>query len=109
MKLQRKKQKSQKSLIFGLVSGKVASLIFSTLLFVGFISVCRMVLGQEILYSKISKNVPLDIILRKEHKSQKVLMFELFPVSIAYLIFSMLLYVQFFWASYAPRERIIVL
>ena len=65
MKLQRKEQKSQKALMFELVSASVASLIFVTLLFVafvGFIDVRRMILGQEISYSKLSKTVPLAII-----------------------------------------------
>ena len=51
--------------MFELVSASVASSIFVTLLFVafvGFIDVRRMILGQEISYSKLSKTVPLAII-----------------------------------------------
>ena len=65
MKLQRKEQKSQKALMFELISASFASSIFVTLLFVafaGFIDVRRMILGQEISYSKLSKTVPLSII-----------------------------------------------
>ena len=48
--------------MFELASGRVAPLIFGMLLFVRFIDVRRMLLGQEISYSKLSKTVPLIII-----------------------------------------------
>ena len=49
--------------MFECVSVSVLSSIFATLLFVGFIAVLRMLIGQEILYYKLSKTVPLAIIL----------------------------------------------
>ena len=49
--------------MFELVSVSVASLIFAALVFVGFVAVRRMLLVQEILHYKISKTVPLVIIL----------------------------------------------
>ena len=48
--------------MFRLVSASVMSLIFATLLLVGFIDVRSMLLGHEILYPKLSKTVPLDIV-----------------------------------------------
>ena len=40
-----------------LVSVRVVILIFAELLFVGFVAVCHVLLGQEKIYSNISKTV----------------------------------------------------
>ena len=65
MKLQRKEHKPQKAFMFEVVSVSVASLIFAILLFVGFIALHRMILGQERSYYNISKNFLLVMILPK--------------------------------------------
>ena len=77
------------------------SSIFAKLLFVGFVAVCRMLLGQERLYYNISKTAPLDFISpagnlqKKEYKSQSSLMLEPVSVSFVCLILANLLSVGF--------------
>ena len=51
------------ALMFELASVSVASWIFVELLFVGFVDVRRMLLGQEMSYSKLFKTFPLAVIL----------------------------------------------
>ena len=53
--------------MFELVSFRVVSLVFVTLLFFGFVTVGRMLLGQKRRYSNISKTVPLAIISPTVH------------------------------------------
>ena len=62
MKPESKELKIQKALVFEPVSVSVASSIFVTILFVGFVDMCRMLLGQERSYSKLSKTVSLAVI-----------------------------------------------
>ena len=92
-------------MMFESFSVSIASLIFAKLLFVVFIYVRRMILGQEISHSKFSKTVPLDIVStnvylevnlqRIQQKSKESLMFEPFSAIVVYLIFAALLFVGF--------------
>ena len=57
-----KNTNSQKFLMFELVAVSISYSVFVTLLSVGFVSVCRMILGKEVPYYKLSKTVHLTII-----------------------------------------------
>ena len=63
MKLRKKEHESKKFLMFELVSVRIVSLIFATLLFVGFVAVHPVLLGKEISYYNISYTTPLAITL----------------------------------------------
>ena len=54
--------------MFELVSVYVASSMFVVLLFVVFVAVSRVLLGQERLYSKIYKKIPFAIIIPTDHE-----------------------------------------
>ena len=48
--------------MFSLVSVSVKSLIFDTLLFVGLVAMCSILVWKEISYSKLSSTVTLAIV-----------------------------------------------